>query len=348
MQPLDDPSVYAQLDPGGMGRLIEAMPDHCAEGYAAARGFDLPRDFRKAERVIVAGMGSSATAGDVIAALQSLDRGTPVEVVRDYTPDFEVDRRALFIASSFSGNTEETLSALDYAMIRGARCLAITTGGDLAQLAEARGAPLLTFSFEGPPRSSIGWSIFALLGILQGLELAPARDAGGAIDELRKLGEAVDPNAPMDGNPAKQLAAKIEDRAALIVGAQHLRPAARRWKTQMSENAKSWAFSEEMPEFDHNTIEGLRKPHPAAVFVVLLRSTLYHRRIADRFKLTAEVLAREGVAFEQPEARSESALAQTMTAMLLGDYFSYYVALLRGQDPTPMPNIDWIKARLSD
>ena len=348
MQPLDDPSVYAQLDPSGMGRFIEAMPEHCAEGYAAARGFTLPRDYRRAERVLVAGMGSSALAGDVAAALQSFNRGTPVDVVRDYTPEFEVDRRTLFIASSFSGNTEEALSALDYAMIRGARCLAITTGGDLAQLAEARGAPVLTFSFDGPPRSSVGWSIFALLGILQGLELAPARDAGGAIDELHKLGEAIHPNTPVDGNPAKQLASKIGDRAALIVGAQHLRPAARRWKTQVAENAKSWAFAEEVPELHHNTIEGLRKPDPGAVFVVLLRSTLYYQRIADRFKLTAEVLAREGVPFEQPEARSESALAQVMTAILLGDYFSYYLGLLRGVDPSPMPNIEWIKARLSD
>ena len=84
------------------------------------------------------------------------------------------------------------------------------------------------------------------------------------------------------------------------------------------------------------------------MFVILLRSTLYYQRIADRFKLTAEVLAREGVSFEQPEARSESALAQVMTAILLGDYFSYYLGLLRGVDPSPMPNIEWIKARLSD
>ena len=346
METLDDPSIYAQLDPSGMGRLIEAIPDHCAEAHKAAQSFTLPKDYKKVERVLVTGMGGSAIAGDVVAGLQAFDHATPVDVVRDYTPGFEIDHRTLVIASSFSGNTEETLSALDYAMIRGARCMAVTTGGQLAHIAESRGLPLLTYSFDGPPRSSIGWGVFALLGILQGLGLAPVRDAAAAIDELGSLSDAIHPDVPESRNPAKQLAAKIKDRVVLIAGSQHLRSIARRWKTQVAENAKSWAFFEELPELHHNTIEGLRRPHPDSVFVVLLRSTLYHERIAERFKLTAQLLEREGVPFEQPEARSGSALSQAMTTILLGDYFSYYLALLRGVDPTAIPNLEWIKSRL--
>ena len=150
MHPLDDPSVYSQHDPSRMGRLIEQMPNHCAEAYTTSQAFTLPREYRKAERLLVVGMGGSAIAGDVISGLQSFDHGTPLNVVRDYTPDLEIDHRTLVIASSFSGNTEETLSALDYAMIRGARCMAITTGGELGEMAKSRGLPLLTFSFDGP------------------------------------------------------------------------------------------------------------------------------------------------------------------------------------------------------
>lgn len=347
MHPLDDPSVYSQHDPSGMGRLIEQMPNHCVEAYTTSQGFTLPREYRKAERLLVMGMGGSAIAGDVISGLQSFDHATPLNVVRDYTPDFEIDHRTLVIASSFSGNTEETLSALDYAMIRGARCMVITTGGELAEMANARGLPLLTFSFDGPPRSSIGWGVFALLGILQKLGYAPIRDVTRAIEDLSALADAIHPDVLESRNPAKQLAANLGDRVVLIVASQHLRPVARRWKTQFAENSKSWAFFEELPELHHNTIEGISHPHPDSAFVVLLRSSLYHERISKRFELTAELLEREGVPFEQPEARSDSALSQSITTILLGDYVSYYLALLRGVDPTTIPNLEWIKAQLS-
>ena len=349
---LDDPKLVARLDPHGMGGMIAGLPDQCRPAWDAAQALPLPDPLRGLERVVVLGMGGSAIGGDLVAGLQSFHGVSPVQVHRGYGAEGLVDERTLAIASSYSGNTEETLEAFKQALARGAQGLAIARGGRLAEFCQDAGLPCLSVDFVGPPRACLGASVFSLLGLLARLGHArvDAAQVDDAVETARRQVELLAPGAPTEKNRAKRLARAIGDRALVICGAQHLTGVARRWKTQAAENAKRWAFAEELPELQHNSVEGFTfPPSPSgAVFVALLRSNLYHPRVARRFDLTDELLERSGTPHEGVEALGESALAQIVAATLFGDFVSYYLALLRGVDPTPTPNLDWVKDRMAE
>ena len=334
-----------------MGQLIAELPDQCRDAWSKTRGLTFPSAYRGLKRVLVLGMGGSAIGGDLASDLQAFEGASPVTVHRDYTLPASIGEGTLVVASSYSGETEETLAAFEAALDGGARCVAITTGGRLAVLAESRRAPIVPIEIECQPRASVGWGLCAQLAVLQALGLAPQRDQdlAEAAEELDRLAAALAPTVPFPQNPAKQLATAISQRTALIVGARHLRSVASRWKTQIAENAKAWAFSDTIPEMNHNAIEALSHPEEARdqLFVVLLRSTLYSGAISRRFALTADLLKRAGVPTEDPQARSDGPLAQILTTVLLGDYVSYYLAVLRDVDPTAVPTLNWFKAQLA-
>ncbi|MBI4236494.1 MAG: hypothetical protein HY688_03965 [Chloroflexi bacterium] len=192
----------------------------------------------------------------------------------------------------------------------------------------------------------------SLLRILAGLGLA--RERAGEVQEawellVRMHGE-VGPAAPVPGNGAKGLAQRLRGRVPVIYGAGPLAPVARRWKTQINENAKAWAFAEELPEAHHNSVVGWGLPADLRdrLFVVLLVPSRASPRVLLRLQITLELLKSAAVPYEAVQARGESELAQVLTATLYGDYISYYLALLNGVDPTPLPNVDRIKRRLQE
>jgi glucose/mannose-6-phosphate isomerase len=156
-------------------------------------------------------------------------------------------------------------------------------------------------------------------------------------------------DVPQERNPAKQMAAALQGRLPVIYGAGPLVEVARRWKTQLNESAKTWAFYEDLPEAHHNAIIGYGLPRRLAeeTTVVLLQSRdLIHRRIQLRYEFSRELLARSGVRVVDAAARGRSALAQMMSLVLLGDYVSAYLAFLYEVDPTPTAVIDELKAWL--
>ena len=348
---LDDPSTYASLDSGGMGRLIAAMPLHCRVAYAKAQLVSLPPNYVKIRRIVLMGMGGSAIAGDLVAGLQEMEREMPIHVQRGYQPPADTDSETLAIGFSHSGNTEETLAAFKEALAMGAQGVAITAGGELARLAKRRKVPILPIEAEGPPRASVGWGVSLLVALLHHVGAAPDRsqDLSEAVKEMQTLSQAIDPTVPTDQNPAKRLAAKIGDRIPVIFAAGHLEAVARRWRTQIAENAKSWAFHDALPEANHNTVEGLRLPTAAsdALCAVLLRSTLYRPEVQKRFGLTKALLEGNGIDCEEPMAQSETPLSQILTTVLLGDFVSYYMAMARDVDPSPTPNLDRLKHRMT-
>jgi glucose/mannose-6-phosphate isomerase len=349
---LDDPKLVDRLDPQGMGAMITGLPDQCRPAWDDAQALPLPDIHRGLDRVVVLGIGGSAIGGDLVADLQRFHGDRPVQVHRGYGAEGLADERTLAIASSYSGNTEETFEAFKHALGRGALGLAITRGGQLADYCKDAGLPCLSVDFVGPPRASLGASVFSLLGLLAqlGYVRVNAKEVDDAVELARRQVELLAPGVPTAENKAKRLALAIGDRTLVICGAQHLTGVARRWKTQVAENAKRWAFAEELPEFQHNSVEGVNVlPSPSgAVFVILLRSDLFDPRVARRFDLTGELLEHSKTSHEDVEALGESALAQIMTTTLFGDFVSYYLALLRNVDPTPTPNLDWLKRRMTE
>jgi len=348
---LDDLNRFRKLDPGGMLERIRELPQQCERAWDAVRSFALPDGYANPDGVIVLGMGGSAIGGDLAGALAGTESPAPCLVCRDYVLPAWVGPRTVVIASSYSGNTEETLSAFEEAVARGARLIAITTGGRLAARAQELGLPLLTFSYPAQPRAALGYSFIFLVGLFQKLGLLADKqhDLDEALQALACLQPTLDAVVPQAENPARQLAASLYQHFIVVYGAGHLGPVARRWRGQFAENSKAWAAYEEWPELNHNAVVGYE--HPAAlrddIAVVLLASTLYHPRVQVRVQVTADLLARQGIPHHMIQVPGESALAQMLWAIHYGDFVSYYLAMLYGADPSPVQSIVYLKERLA-
>jgi glucose/mannose-6-phosphate isomerase len=348
---LDDWARFREIDPDDMLSRIAELPQQCGDAWANVQSLELPPEYRQVNKIVVLGMGGSAIGGDLLRALVEPECALPIAINRDYTVPAFVNAEALVVASSYSGNTEETLAALEVARGKGAALLAITTDGKLARRARELGVPLLTFSYRSQPRAALGYSLVSLVGIVQKLgfigdKTTDLEEAIAVMEALQgEVGEAV----PLSRNPAKQLAKRFYRHLPVVYGSGHLAEVAHRWKTQFNENAKAWSFFEALPELNHNAVVGYQFSEELAegIVVVMLVSSLDHPRNKARFQVTQEILAKRGIAYETIEARGESPLAQMLSAIHFGDYVSYYLALLYEVDPSPVKVIDYLKGRLA-
>lgn len=348
---LDDLTIYQRLDSAGMLGQIKGLPAQCRDAWEKALQFRLPRGYRNADKVVVLGMGGSAIGGDLLRSLAHRLRRPLIFVVRDYDLPPFVDENTLVIASSYSGNTEETLSAFSQALDIRCHKLAMTTGGRLGEMARKAGVPVFTIEHAAPPRAALGYSLMPLIAFFQQLDLFKDMSAevaemlGTLEDYLAQCSETV----PTAVNPAKQLARNLHGKIAVIYGAGIMSEVARRWKTQINENSKAWAFFEVLPELNHNAVVGYEMPKELAakLFVVMLRSSHTHHRTLLRYEVTAQLLGQHGIPHQIVNAPRKGELAQMMGMVYFGDWVSYYLALLYGVDPTPVKAIDYLKTRLS-
>jgi glucose/mannose-6-phosphate isomerase len=349
---LDKPHLFRETDPQDMLARISELPQQCRDAWANAQSLPLPAAYRQAEAVVILGMGGSAIGGDLLRTLLESECPVPILVNRDYTVPAFVNGRTLAIASSYSGNTEETLAALEAARQAGAMLLAIATGGQLAARARELNVPLLTFDYRAQPRAALGHSIVALIGIVGRLGLVSdkAADLDEAIAVMESWQKEINEAVPLAENAAKKLAMKLYQHLPVVYGAGHLSEVARRWKGQFNENAKAWAFFEQLPEMNHNALAGTEFPADLArkIVVVMLTFSLDHPRTRVRFQITGEVLSRRGVSCEVVEARGSSRLAQMLSAIHFGDYVSFYLAMLYGIDPTSLEAVTYLKQRLAE
>lgn len=348
---LDDALAYSRFDPSGMRTFLHQFPAECRRAWQRVSHFRLPATYAGVDRVLIAGMGGSAAGGDIVRHLAATETKVPIWVHRDYGLPSFVDEDTLVIFSSYSGNTEETLSAFAASLSTPARKLVITTGGRLGYLAEQQGIPVLLMDYQSPPRAAFPHSFTSLLGILVRLGLLPDRSADWqeTLLILDRLSAELIETTPLVSNHAKQLATRMQGSLAVIYGAELLSGVARRWKTQLNENSKTWAFCELFPELNHNAAVGYELPSWAKekVFVVLLCSPSLHPRNILRYEATAELLTRAGINCEMVNPQGESPLAQVMSLVLLGDYLSFYLAILNRTDPTPIDSIDFVKSYLA-
>ena len=351
MVDLDNASVYRQFDKSGMLNHLHRFPEQCRKAWEKVLKLELPPEYTKISNVVIVGMGGSAIGGDVARRLALSESKVPVRVHRDYNLPAFVDENTLVIASSYSGNTEETLSVFTESLKTRARKLVITSGGNLKNLAEKEGIPAFVIDYQAPPRAAFPHSFVPLVGIFQKLGLLgdKSADLQEAVGILNKLSEDLIETRPLISNPAKQLAAKLWGRIAVIYGAEILSEVAQRWKSEFNENSKTWAFFESFPELNHNAVVGYEFPPKAKerLFVLMLRSSLLRPRNLLRYEVTAKLLAKARITYEFVEARGKSALSQVMSLVLLGDYASFYLAMLNEVDPTSINAINFVKQYLA-
>jgi len=348
---LDDVKIYKENDPEGMLERIKELPMQCRQAWQAAMDFKLPAGFTGIDKVVVLGMGGSAIGGDLIRSLVQSESAVPVIVHRDYGLPAFVDANTLVIGSSYSGNTEETLSGFEPALKTKAKKLAMTTGGKLQEIAEANDIPVFRINYKAQPRAALGFSFLPTLGVMQKLGLVKdkSKDVDETVKVLESLSARLDEKSPLSGNPAKQLARRLYGCLPVVYGAGIASEAAHRWKTQINENSKAWGFYEVFPELNHNATVGYPFPKEVAqkIRVVLLRSPLFNERVKLRYDVTCELLKRAGVAYEFVDGEGKSALSQMMSLVMMGDFASYYLAILYGVDPSPVEVISYLKDQLA-
>jgi len=349
---LDDQSVYASLDKSGMGSQIRGLPGQCRQAWDKASQFVLPSGYADVGKVVILGMGGSAIGGDLLKGLTTSLNRPLVLVQRDYNLPGWVDDKTLVIGASYSGNTEETLSSFTQALKKNCKKLVISTGGGLTELARQNGVPVFIIEHVSPPRAALGYGLLPLLAIMQNLSFmsGEAAEVDSMVAALNILNQSWQEDSPQERNQAKMLAALLCGKVAVIYGADILTDVARRWKTQINENSKQWAFFETLPELNHNAVLGYRFPTGTAdhVYVLFLRCQSLHARTLTRYKVTGELLEQNQIPFQYVDSQGGNDLKHVMSLVLLGDWVSYYLAMLNGIDPSPVPEIDLLKKRLAE
>jgi glucose/mannose-6-phosphate isomerase len=346
---LDDGKAFEQLDPQKMLGEIDSLPRQMQSAWELGQQQLLP-DFKGISRILISGMGGSAIGADLLTAYIAPTCLIPVIVHRDYSlPAWAVGPETLVIASSHSGNTEETLAVFAAAIQAGCRLLAVCTGGELEKHAMAQHVPVWKFTHAGQPRAAVGFSFGLLLAAFarMGLIPDPQEDLLEAVAGMRSQQETLRAQVPVAQNPAKRMAGQLVGRWVNVYGSGILAPVARRWKGQVNEIAKAGAGFEFLPEADHNALAGVENPEVLMKTMTLfLRAPSDHPRNLLRVDLTRHGFMVAGLNTDVYNANGESRLAHLWTALHFGDYMAFYLAMAYGMDPTPVEALQNLKAAL--
>lgn len=326
-----------------LGR-VSALADQCAKGWQWGLDWRVPASFFSARQLLVLGMGGSAIGADLAAGIAGSRLKKPLWVNRTYDLPAWVDKETAVLVCSYSGNTEETLSAAAQAARRTAKIAAITSGGRLAEWAKNRRFPLLRIPQGLPPRSAVGTMTFVPLGMLArgGWVSRSALGVEAACAGLnRYLERAV--------VPAKKLAEKMVNRLPILYGATGgWEGITYRWRTQLEENSKTLAFHHLFPESTHNEISGWVQPkglvrHSIALF---LTDPAVHPRILRRMEFTRRIVVSQGAKAEMVSVPGPTLLGRMLRLVALGDLASVYLAFLYKIDPTPVVRVEALKKYL--
>lgn len=349
---LDDLQKFRLIDVDDMLSHIDGLPAQLETAWNLGMRLPLPK-MEGIEAVVVAGMGGSAIGADLLASYVAPLCSAPVIVHRDYDlPGWAKGKRTLMIASSHSGNTEETLSSLDAAQKNGCQVLTVSTGGKLAETAHKAGLASWVFEHNGMPRAAVGFSFGLLLAALTrlGLVADPSADMAEAVSVMQSEQKALLPQSPVVQNPAKRMAGQLMGRWVTVLGSGYLAPVSRRWKGQINELAKAWAQFDFLPEGDHNTLAGLLYPEAqlSQMMALFLRAPSDHPRNQKRLELTRKGFMVQGINTDFIDAKGNSPLAHIWSTLLFGDYVSYYLAMAYEVDPTPIDALLSFKQAMKD
>lgn len=304
----------------------------------------------KPENIVYAGMGGSALAALLSKSWPGFD--IPFEVCREYHVPAYVSTKTLFIASSYSGNTEETLSALVEAEAKSAKIAVITGDGKLKEIAEAKNYPILVLPKIVQPRYGVIYNLKAIVSIMQAVGLPGADEAmkslEGAVGFLKKIVESWIATVPTKENKAKQLAENLAGKSVVVYAGPLLAPVAYKWKINFNENAKNIAWWNEYPEFNHNEMIGWSShPIEKTYGIIELRSNLEHPRIQRRFEVSEKLLSGRRPPPYIVEVQGKTLLEQILWSLAFGDFVSIYLGILNGLNPAPVDLVEKFKTELN-
>jgi glucose/mannose-6-phosphate isomerase len=358
---LDDVERVRRIDRDGMCAILAKFPEHCEAAINLAKDLQIPQRVRISDsrvlrygvpkQIVIAGMGGSAIGGNLLKDWLRASLLIPVEVCRGYTLPAYVDEETLVFATSYSGNTEETLSCLLEAVERQCMVIGISSNGVLQEFSEKLGLPLVAIPGGYPPRSAVPYIFFSLVAALDALGILPSM--GGEIEEalavLKEVREEITPERPLSDNLAKKIAIGLQGSIPLISGFGFYGSVARRMKTQFNENSKTPTTIELFPELRHNTVVGwARQRNLTKKFgVVLIRDKGEPPEIRKMIEVTKERIFNAGAAaVVEIWSRGRGKLARMLSTLYVGDFASVYLGILYGVNPTPTESIDELKKHL--
>ncbi len=303
------------------------------------------------ENIIYLGMGGSAIAGDILHEVLFDKLTIPMQVVRGYECPHYCDKKTLVIASSYSGNTEETLSSFDQARKRSTKIITVTSGGELSKLAKKNKWKLIKLPEGFPPRQAFGYLFFPVLYLLN--KFVDKQIADEQIEDLIAHVQTQilrnDEHTAEGKSLPKEIAIKLQNKIPIIYSVEpYLKSVAFRWRTQINENAKSLAFHHVLPEMNHNEIVGweINEKLTKDLIVVILESETYPARIKTRIRLTKQILTDKGIEVITVYGEGKNLLENVISLICMIDWVSYYLAILYEKDPLTILNIDYFKAEL--
>ncbi len=340
-------------DRSGFIKFVRHLPDQIIESEKFLKDVPYQKLRGDIQNIVHLGMGGSAIVGDMLKAYLKNQLNIPLEVHRNYGVPAYVNQNTLCIACSYSGNTEETLSATRAALERRAKILVIASGGKLQELAGENGLPFIQIPAGFPPRQALGYMFFPLLSSLQklGLFTMPEKEISDTVKILKQLRRENDPDKSLGHCLTSQIARKLYHKIPLIyTAAELLAPVTVRWRNQFNENAKILSFSNVFPELNHNEIMGWEAP-PALLepfCVVLLRDRDESSRNKLRLEVTRKIMQDKNVPIFDVFTEGDPPLARLFSMIYLGDWISYHLALLYRKDPYVIKSIEFLKQKLSE
>ncbi len=348
---IDDLKFIKSVDVSDMLGLVLAMPEHILAGIAAGKKAKLP-EASKIKNILITGLGGSAIGGDVLRCFLSKRCSVPIAVNRNYHIPAYVGENTLVVAISYSGGTEETLSACKEALEKKASVITITSGGKIKEVVTKAGGIVVEVPGGFSPRAALGHLFFPLALIVSRLGLAeiPDTELEETVKVLVKMRENFKPEVATAGNLAKQLANKLFAKAVIVYGsADFTEVVANRWKCQLAENAKVFAMHSVIPEMNHNEIVGwdLLRKVLRKFAVVFIRDKQDDPKIQKRADITKAMLGKRANWAGEVHSIGESPLARLFSLIYLGDFTSVYLSLLYGIDPTPIQAINHFKEELA-
>lgn len=348
---LDDAAHLRQLDAGDMLGLTAGYARQFCEGWERARGFEPPRPTRVDEVLVLGTGGGSAAGANLLRSYLYGRAGVPILVNQGYNVPAWADGHTLVLAVTHSGNTEETLSAYQQVQSRGCPVAVVTAGGTLAELAALQGTPTIRVPGGLMPRAALGYIFLPLLGILTKLGLAPdpVDELNETVARLDALAREWGPEAPADGNLAKQVALAVQGHIPLVYGTlDHMDAVAWRWKNQFGENSKHMAFWNAVPSLHHDEAVGwdMDRSLLKNLAVVLLRDRGDSDKVARRLDVTREILQDRVGRVLEVHSRGQGLMARMFSLVMLGDFATIYLAVLSGVDPTPVEMIQHFKRQM--
>jgi len=341
---------FLTLDSKNMRAMLQNFHQQVSEAMQIGKSATLPKKFKKPKNIVVAGLGGSAIGGDLLRTYLADELKTPMQICRHYVLPNYVDKDSLVIVSSYSGNTEETIAAHNDATKRKAQVICISTNGKTEQLAAKNKQTFIRLPKGFPPRAALGYSFFPTLVLFARLGLIKPKDSEikETIKMLQQKGEQYS-SLDAQKNPSLALAEKLRGKLPIVYsGADRFDVVGYRWRGQICENSKQLSFGHVVPEMNHNELVGWKvlKEQMKEMVVLFLRDSKDNKRVALRMNIMKDILAQYTTNIEECWSEGKSHLARMFSLIHLGDWMSFYLAILNNVNPTPVEVIDYLKGEL--